>query len=62
MRARGKGGDLCVVGVGQTGKGGVHEFLEQVSSRLLCFSFQFKKKKKRLFHVYVNEKLIIYVI
>lgn len=36
MRARGKGGDICVVGVGQTGKGGVREclpvqYLEQVS-------------------------------
>lgn len=34
VRARGKGGDFCAVGVGRTGKGGVRECLEQVSSQL----------------------------
>lgn len=33
MRANGKGSDFCVVGVGRTGKGGVRECLEQVSSQ-----------------------------
>lgn len=34
MRASGKGGDFCVVGVGRTGKEGVCECLKQVSSQL----------------------------
>lgn len=37
-----KGGDFCVVGVGRTGKGGVRECLEQVSSRLGFFFLSLK--------------------
>lgn len=52
MRANGKGGDFCVVGVGRTGKGGVRKCLVQVSSQLGFFPLFFSVRMfiSRVFH------------